>query len=926
MTAVRLRLVRGLSALGIAALLVLGHAAIWWSLNYPIAAPDAPLPVGGLALSAYGRWQQPHEGELPPATALANDLALLSGVTRRLRSYSTREMPALPALAERRSMKLALGIWLGPEALANEHELAAGLAAARAHDSVERLIVGNETQLQRRLALTELIAFLDRARRDSPVPVSTAEPWHVWLQHPELATHVDFITVHLLPYWEQVPVERAVDVVLARYREIVARFPGKPVVIGEVGWPGRGVTRGEAVADPASQALFVRGFVARASELGLDYYLMEAIDQPWKTRIEGRAGAHWGWFDAYRHPKFSLSGPLQRDPWWRNKAIPAVVLGLLFTLPFLFRFGHLRLRARLAFGTVAHAIAAGAVLMVTLPLVDYLRPLDIAVWLGLMPALALIALLLAAQALEFVELYWPGGLRRSAQPLPAPPGVALPLVSVHLACSNEPPAMVIETIRSVLALDWPRLELIVVDNNTADPALWMPLQAFVTSLADTTPDARLVTQADGVEVVATGRRICFMHVPALAGFKAGALNRALAASAADAEWIAVVDADYRVRADWLRELAGHLLQPAVGIVQAPQAHRLGRPRLLERMMHAEYDGFFRIGMHHRHERNAIIQHGTMTLVRAACLRALGGWETRSICEDTELGLRVLATGARAVYVDRVYGEGLLPSDSVSYFRQRFRWACGAMQILRLHARTLFRGGRLSAAQRYHFLAGWLPWWGDTLHLLFSVAAIGWTIGVLLAPEVFGLPDVMFMLPIVAFFLWRLLLGPLLHARRVGGGAGSLLGAALAGMALSHVIATGVLRGLFGRAVRFEVTRKAAAPTARQATQSPQVTLIRHAASVRQEALLACALAGCLLALGWWADALPFEPVALRGWMAVLSVQSLPYLAALIFAAISWRDALHAQALLPHTAHPASQAAPPPSHSVAEARQDPPPRG
>ncbi len=913
-----------LVALLIAAVLALAHLALWWALNRPLPAPDVAGPVGGLALSAYQRWQQPGDGERPSDASLESDLALLAGVTPRVRSYSTLEMPQLPALAERHGLRLALGAWLGPDRARNERELALAIAAARSHRSVERLIVGNETQLHRRLSEADLTRELDRVRREANLPVSTAEPWHVWLQQPALADHVDFITVHLLPYWEKVPVERAVDVALGRYRQVVDRFPGKPVVIGEVGWPGRGITQGAAVADPAAQARFVRGFLARAQALQLDYYLMEAIDQPWKTTIEGRAGAHWGLFDAYREPKFALAGPVERDPWWRNKAVPSVLLGLLFTLPFLLKFSHLGLRARLAFGSVAHGIAAGTVLMVTLPLVDYLRPLDIAVWLGLMPALALIALLLAAQAFEFAELYWPGGLRRCAAPRPAPAGATLPPVSVHIACSNEPPAMVIATLQGVLALDWPALEVCVVDNNTADPALWRPVAAFVESLGTVWPDAHVLHSVEGeglrIEVKAGERRICFLHRPWLTGFKAGALNLALDETGDAAAWVAVVDADYQVQPDWLRSLAGHLLDPAIDIVQSPQAHRSDPARPLERLMNAEYDGFFRIGMHHRHERNAIIQHGTMTLVRAARLRTLGGWETRCICEDTELGLRVLEAGGRALYVDRVAGTGLPPADSVSYFRQRRRWACGAMQILKLHAKDLLRAGRgrLTRGQRYHFLAGWLPWWGDTLHLLFSVAAVGWTLAVIGAPSLFGLPDLLFLLPIAAFSLWRLLLGPLLHARRVGGGWREIAGAALAGMALSHVIARGVLAGLFGRNARFEITQKAGG------TPSARSSLFRHADSVRQEALLLAALAACQWLLARAAPSLPAEQTSLLGWQAVLAVQSLPYLAALALAAISWRSAVRRPAT-PHTAHSASPAAPTPSPSAPPAPRGQAPR-
>ncbi len=99
------------------------------------------------------------------------------------------------------------------------------------------------------------------------MPVSTAEPWHIWLRQPELAAHVDFITLHLLPYWEGVPVEAALDEALQRYAQVRARFPGKPIVIGEIGWPSGGAAIGVAQATPAAQAIFVRTFLARVASL-----------------------------------------------------------------------------------------------------------------------------------------------------------------------------------------------------------------------------------------------------------------------------------------------------------------------------------------------------------------------------------------------------------------------------------------------------------------------------------------------------------------------------------------------------------------------------------------------------------------------------------------------------------------------------------
>jgi cellulose synthase/poly-beta-1,6-N-acetylglucosamine synthase-like glycosyltransferase len=200
--------------------------------------------------------------------------------------------------------------------------------------------------------------------------------------------------------------------------------------------------------------------------------------------------------------------------------------------------------------------------------------------------------------------------------------------------------MVIEAVQSLLALDWPAFEVVLVDNNTTDPEARRRLAHW----AGTHPDARLH----------------FAQFAQLPGFKAGALNQALALASPQAQWVAVVDADYVVDPQWLRVVQPHLQDPDVGVVQAPQAHRHWARTRFERMMNWETEGFFRIGMHHRHARNAIVQHGTMTLVRTPDLQRLR-WSEDCVCEDTELGLRLLREGRRAVYVDQVLGTGLLPS-------------------------------------------------------------------------------------------------------------------------------------------------------------------------------------------------------------------------------------------------------------------------
>ena len=891
----RARLPALAQAAGIALLVALLGLAAWAGLNRPLAAPDAPdapVPLAGVAYSPQQRWDDAREGRPADPAALAADMATLSRLTRRVRTYGAQGLEALPEIAQRHGLRITLGAWLDGDPQADEREIAAALRTALRHSGVERVIVGNETQLRRSLPPAQLRRQLDRVRASIDQPVSTAEPWHVWLAQPELAAHVDFITVHLLPYWEGVPADRAVAVAMQRLDQVRARFPGKPVVIGEIGWPSGGEPRGAALPSPVAQAVFVRDFTARAAGLGLDYHLMEAIDQPWKRTLEGSVGPHWGLLDAYRQPKFALRGPLEPRPGWRDQALFSALLGLTLMLPVLVATRRMRLPARLCLAAGLQAVAAFGVLAVSALLAEYPGPRELALWLPLAAVMAVSALIGLAQLFEFAETYWPGSLRRVAQPRLLGPGEPAPFVSLHLACCNEPPAMVIATIDSLMALEWPAFEVIVIDNNTRDPACWRPVRAHIERLRR--------ERAPGAPALR------FVRLPRWPGFKAGALNVALARTDPRAAWIGVVDADYQVSPRWLASLAGHFADPGCAVVQSPQAHRDWAAQPLQRMMNWEYEGFFRVGMHHRHERNAIIQHGTMTLVRATALREAGGWSGECLCEDSELGLRLLRHGARLVYVDTVLGTGLVPQDFDACRRQRRRWAQGAMQILRRHWAALLGRSPLSAGQRYHFLAGWLPWLGDAINLGVTLASMVSVVAMLAAPRWAGPPMLLFALPLAAVLGVRLGLSPLLYRRRVGCPPADIAGAALAGLGLSHAIARGVLAGLFGRRGVFEVTRKAAVG-ARRAT----------AGGVREEAALLAGLVACLL--GLFIDGLETGR-AHEGWLLLLALQCLPYLAALACAHLSGRQPARL------TSRSASPAARWPAPPVAPAANGQPLRG
>ncbi len=860
----------------LAAAVALANYALWASLGPAYQAPDVAPRVNGLTYAPFGRDDAPWMREQPLEQLLNEDLKLLATVTGQIRVYSAAQFPQLPAIAAQHGIKVTLGAWLHKDYTQNVYEIEAALQISKTHANVSQLMIGNETVLKESLTPQQLTGFLRQARRATALPVSTAEPWHVWLKHPELAAEVDFITVHLLPYWEGVGIETALEESMQRLAWVRERHPGKKIVIGEVGFPssGKGIKR--ALPSPAVQAAFVRQFIARATQEKLDYFFIEAFDQPWKRTEEGLAGAYWGVFDAARNPKFAFAGAIESDPHWQARALGSSLAGFFLLSFFLVRMISLRAVARVAFAALAQALLTVATIVITLPLWYYMTSSDWWMLALLIPTTTVMVMILLVHLFEFVELFWEGSLRRRFSPQPLGASAAQPFVSIHLACCNEPPHMVIATLKSLCELNYTCFEVIVVDNNTQDASLWMPVRDFMAALP---PNFR------------------FFHLPSWPGFKAGALNFALSKTDERAQIIGVVDADYLVKPEWLHSLVAYFSRSTVGIVQAPQAHRDWGDTVFRQMMNWEYEGFFRIGMHHRNERNAIIQHGTMTLIRASALREHGQWSEWCLCEDAELGLRLMQQNLRTIYVDAVMGEGLTPDDFNAFKKQRHRWAQGGMQIFKAHWRALMGWGliapksatrldnarhglRLSLGQRYHFVAGWLPWLGDALHLIFVAGALLWTMGMLAFPHYFSPPVLLLVMPLAMFCCVKLIIGPLLYWRRVPCSLGDIVGASVAGMGLSHAIARGVLSGLFTRAGIFHVTAKgdqfaSALPAKRKAYWA--------LAASREEILLLSALLTAMAAVGFTRPADQTESIL---WIAMLGLQALPYLAALICSVVA----------------------------------------
>ncbi len=823
------------------------NIALWWGGNYPHGPDDWKGPIGGFALSAFQRYQNPLKNDFPSEEEIDGDLKLIKRYSPRIRTYSTLQNPQVYRLAEKEGLDVMAGAWIDRRLDNNELELEGLIAQARRYpNSISRVIVGNEVLFRNDIPPEQLMAYADRARAALKQPVSIAEPWHIWAKYPELADHVDFITVHLFPYWNGRPRSEGIDDAMGNYRYLKQLFPNKHIVIGEIGWPSNGDRFQYAKPSVSDEAIFLRQWFNKAKAEGIDYYIMEAFDQPWKEKLSGRTEAYWGVFNADRQLKFPFTGPVTEDVAWPWKALAASLLALVPMIWFARRYSRFKLTGRFFFCALIQLACGLIVWSATLPFNFYLSWIDWTMLVLLFPAQIAILGILLINGFEFTEVLWSRGWVRHAGMLRPDPPAKQPFVSIHLACYNEPPEMVFVTLDSLAKLDYENYEVLVLDNNTKDPAIWKPVQEYCEKL---------------------GSRFRFFHLEPWPGFKAGALNFGLKETDPSADVVAVIDADYVVREDWLSTLTGYFHDPKVAVVQCPQAHRDFEHNRFRRMTAWEFDGFFRIGMHHRNERNAIIQHGTMTMVRRSALEGTGGWSEWTICEDAELGLRLMHAGYELVYVDELMGKGLTPADFKAYKSQRYRWAFGAMQILKGRWDWMTKKGPLSGGQRFHFLTGWFSWFADALHLIFTLMAIFWTAGMVGAPSLFNLPMQLFLIPVIGFFFAKAIFGIVLYRARVPCGWYDTLMASVASMGLSHAIARGILHGLTREKTSFVVTAKS-----RRIGGSNFAAF----APVREELLMACALMLCIIGM---AMAYGSGYLESKLWMFILAAQSIPYVSA-----------------------------------------------
>lgn len=301
-------------------------AGTWLWLGAPVT-PVLPLFGSGkldcVSYAPFRAIQDPlTPGLIIGEDQIAEDFRQLAGVTDCVRTYSTGNgLDKAPALAQAAGLKLLLGIWIGTQPLQNAEQIETAVALANQYPGVVgAIVVGNEVLLRHEMTVPALAGIVRSVKARVSVPVTYADVWDMWPRSRELSDAVDFVTIHILPYWDNFPIraERAAAHVDAIRQRMVAAFPGKEILVGETGWPSTGRMREGALPSRTNQARVLSEILALSRQQNFRVNLAEAYDQPWKRQWEGTVGGHWGLFDAdQRALKYPAGGVIRDYPFWK---------------------------------------------------------------------------------------------------------------------------------------------------------------------------------------------------------------------------------------------------------------------------------------------------------------------------------------------------------------------------------------------------------------------------------------------------------------------------------------------------------------------------------------------------------------------------------------------------------------------------------
>lgn len=419
----------GLACLAVAATVI---AAVWAWLGAPVSMPQGLAPGEKLYCISYAPFrglQTPFNADtFISAAQIEQDLTQLAKLTECVRIYSADQgLEQVVPIARKLGLKVLQGLWVSGDAAKTKIQMEAAIDLVNRYpDAIRALVVGNEVLLRGDMSATDLAALIRAVKARVKVPVTYADVWEFWLRSRDVAAAVDFLTIHILPYWEDFPIaaREAGAHVASIHRQMAQAFAGKEVIIGEVGWPSAGRMREGALPSPADQARVVQDVLSLAQRDKIHVNVIEAYDQPWKRALEGTVGGHWGFFnDADRAQKFEWGAPVSNHPHWKLQAAGGIAFAIaVFGAAWGYR-GSDNVPLRLWLGVTGNAIAGGLIgwTAVNVPieslyLAGWTRSLAFAAVAVATPIAVSIAMMRGTPLPRFSQLLGPAG-ERTCDPL-----------------------------------------------------------------------------------------------------------------------------------------------------------------------------------------------------------------------------------------------------------------------------------------------------------------------------------------------------------------------------------------------------------------------------------------------------------------------------------------------------------------------------
>ncbi|MEK6928127.1 MAG: glycosyl hydrolase family 17 protein [Nanoarchaeota archaeon] len=281
----------------------------------PAETPKFSFP--GICYGPFRRGQSP--GNIYPSEAqIREDLQNLKLLTTKVRTYGSEAiLGQIPRISNEVGIDCYPGAWIDTQEAGNQQQLSNLITIANQnYPHTKCLVIGNETLLTGRNTKSNLLAYISQVKSSTSIPVTTAEPWHLWADssNVDLANLVDKIMIHVHPYWEspywspQLNAINGAQHVLDRYNQISQKYPGKQIIVGETGWPTSGAQVGSAIPSIENQLLFLQEL--RRIMPPDSYFVFEAYDESWKgSGVEG----NWGIFDENSIPKQAIKNIWNKD-------------------------------------------------------------------------------------------------------------------------------------------------------------------------------------------------------------------------------------------------------------------------------------------------------------------------------------------------------------------------------------------------------------------------------------------------------------------------------------------------------------------------------------------------------------------------------------------------------------------------------------